>query len=164
MFHCEGGGTDWQHKEADITQALQELEGAETHFIVSSQTGSGDAGERFYVDNVTLLVSATGKEMTTFSRDVSLKLSRHLKATGTISTRAEEWAWEGCRGEARVKLQRKMGTHWGTLKTTTTDSAGNYTTRLPDKQGKYRVLAPLKQLDVAHRCAKAISPIRAHLH
>jgi uncharacterized repeat protein (TIGR01451 family) len=90
------------------------------------------------------------------ARSVTLKLRASLQAVGRVTV---DDGFLACADSVGVKVQRKVPGHWTTLKLATTSSSGRYLANLPDRNGKYRVLAP--RVPAADGiCGKAVSPIR----
>ena len=163
VVYCEDF-TGEQQLVADVTDAMAQIEGQETYVQVAARTSDHDAGEIFYIDDVSLVVEAAGQAMTTYPRNVSLMLRRHLKAVGRI-TSSDANAWGGCFSDVTVQLQRKKDGEWVTLpQEATTDSLGNYKVGLPDRQGTYRAAVAKTQLTAAYRCASTKSVNRTHTH
>jgi hypothetical protein len=98
-----------------------------------------------------------GASATAHERSVTLKLKGELTARGKV--RAED-DFEACVQDVRVKVQRKGGRRWKTVKRTTTDSEGVYEVTMRDRPGKYRAMAPETSPSEDDRCLKATSPVR----
>lgn len=110
----------------------------------SKDTGVGDEG-RIYIFR-----SVTGVE-----RSVTLKLRRHLVASGTVTAAGAP----ECLSGVEVVITRKGKR----VKSTTTDSEGRYRVKLRDKPGVYRATAPeVEAGDFV--CERARSPKRRHRH
>lgn len=98
--------------------------------------------------------------MTEHDRSVTLKLKKHLKASGKV--KASD-AFDACLSSVTVEIQRRKGSKWKTVKTTQTRANGSYRAKLRDRRGKYRAVAPSLAVDI-HTCGKAVSPSRKHKH
>ncbi len=109
--------------------------------------------------------SATATSATNFTvtgaphaRTISLRLRDSLIARGTVTVGD---GFAACADTVPVKVQRRVSSHWKTVKSTTTSSTGTYRTRLRNRHGRYRSVAPLvaKGTDT---CGRAVSPTRRH--
>ncbi len=109
--------------------------------------------------------SATATSATNFTvtgpphaRTISLRLRDSLIARGTVTVSD---GFAACADTVPVKVQRRVSSHWKTVKSTTTSSTGTYRTRLRNRHGRYRSVAPMvvKGTDT---CGRAVSPTRRH--
>src|SRR6266511_3886290 len=109
--------------------------------------------------------SATATSATNFTvtgaphaRTISLRLRDSLIARGTVTVGD---GFAACADTVPVKVQRRVSSHWKTVKSTTTSYTGTYRTRLRNRHGRYRSVAPLvaKGTDT---CGRAVSPTRRH--
>lgn len=103
---------------------------------------------------------AGGGSITEHSRSASLTLTKHLKATGTVSADG----YGPCQKNASVKIQRKVSGSFKTIKTVSTGDDDRYATRLPDKKGVYRAQVASKSPSATHRCLADSSRTRRHTH
>jgi subtilisin family serine protease len=95
---------------------------------------------------------------TMHDRRVTLKLKKHLVARGTV--RVDD-GFAGCLQGARVELQRKRNGAWKTVRTDTSNGAGDYKKKLPDNAGRYRARVTQTQSG-ADLCGEAVSPAKSH--
>jgi IPT/TIG domain len=94
-------------------------------------------------------------------RNVTLKLVKHLRMKGKVNVPD---GFTDCASNVPVKLQRKKkGGGWKTLKTVTTNDTGQYSSRVNDKAGRYRAVAPRTTVG-DEICLKDVSPVRKHSH
>ncbi|MGH2661890.1 MAG: S8 family serine peptidase [Actinomycetota bacterium] len=129
------------------------IEGAHT-WAIRAFDGVGnfaDSGQR------TLTVDLPGVH----PRSVTLKLKKHLKAKGKVTV-ADGFA--ACVQSVAVEIERKVKKkRWRTIKTTATNAAGAFSTRLPDREARYRGRA-LETSVGADTCVSAASAGRRHRH
>jgi hypothetical protein len=110
--------------------------------------------------------SGTGQSVADFivpvvhPRTVSLGLKKHIIAAGAITV-ADGFA--GCFQERSVRIQKRRDGRWRTVGTATTNLAGGYSIKLPDRTGKYRARAP-KASSATDICPKATSSVVRHRH
>jgi hypothetical protein len=98
---------------------------------------------------------------TLHARSVTLNLNGHLRARGQVTATA---GFAACENDVSVKVQkRRLGGGWRTVRTTSTDTGGEYQVGLPDRPGAYRAVAPRGGTD-ADVCLKDRSPRRRHRH
>jgi hypothetical protein len=98
----------------------------------------------------------------THSRTVTLKLKKHVVASGVVSVGD---GFTACVASVPVKIQRKSGGAWKNVGSTTTDASGSYKKKVKDKEGKYRARAPKVTLNNGvDLCLKATSAVRKHNH
>ena len=91
-------------------------------------------------------------------RSVTLKLTKHLVAKGSIASSEEP-----CTEPGPVVIQRKNGTKWARVAGATSTVAGTFSKKLPDKAGTYRAVVIVRPLtDLV--CGEGISPAGAHRH
>ncbi len=95
-------------------------------------------------------------------RTVSLKLQSHLHATGFIVTTDE---FHDCSSGAPVRIQKRAGGKWRTLKTTYAVD-GFYRVKLSDRPGTYRAKLPATFLleQPEETCGAAVSSKKRHRH
>jgi hypothetical protein len=95
---------------------------------------------------------------TTVNRSVTLKLKDSLRMKGKVTSNVTP----DCTAGVSVKLQRKKkGGGWKTLKTVTTSDTGAYSSKVKNKAGRYRSVAPKVTVGTTD-CPKAVSPVRKH--
>lgn len=94
------------------------------------------------------------------ARSVTLRLRDHLRARGKV--RVSD-GFSACASRVPVKVQRRVSGHWSTVKSVKTSSSGAYRTRLTDRPGRYRALAP-KVTKAGEICRTAKSGTRTHRH
>jgi hypothetical protein len=92
------------------------------------------------------------------ARHVSLSLRDALTARGKVTVPDGTAA---CASSVPVKVQKRVGGSWKTLKSVKTSGTGTYKAHLANKHGKYRALAPRVTKGSAV-CKKAVSPTRSH--
>lgn len=108
--------------------------------------------------------SATNFTVTTpvakHSRSVSLTLTGHLIASGTVRVVG---GFNACRSNVTVRIQRLTNGVWKTVGTDQTTSHGTYRKVLNDKAGKYRATTKKKMLNSGHDiCLAATSAPKIH--
>ncbi len=107
--------------------------------------------------------SGTGTSSTSFAvihrRSVSLRLSGHLAALGSVSVSD---GFANCRRSVIVKIQRLISGAWQAVAKTRTANDGSYRIGLPDKNGKYRARAPRVTLPSGNICGQATSGTKAN--
>jgi hypothetical protein len=87
------------------------------------------------------------------SRAISLRMHKHLVATGKVSSDRVDCM------SGEVRLQRRKSGRWKIVGRTLTASDGSYRKQLPDRTGRYRtVVLPSTE------CLRAISAVRRHGH
>jgi hypothetical protein len=64
----------------------------------------------------------------------------------------------GCISNVTVRIQRRVSGNWRTVESTTTDAAGLYRERIPDRNGAYRAIARRLVLG-SDVCARARSRV-----
>lgn len=94
-------------------------------------------------------------------RSLTLRLQKHLLATGTLTAKD---GFLACEGSQPVKIQRLKNGNWKTLATIQTQVNGNYRTHIGDKEGKFRAKAPKQTLASGEVCGAATSKTREHSH
>lgn len=92
-------------------------------------------------------------------RGVSLALRGHLVARGAVSAREDI-----CAEEVPVRIRRRSGDRWITVRKTMTTKTGSYRVALPDRTGRYRAVAPPVGRGIDSSCLRAVSEIRRHKH
>lgn len=97
----------------------------------------------------------------THPRSVTLSLRKHLVARGTVSATD---GFQPCVTEVGVMLERRREGEWIPWHTTTTTQDGSYRMRIPDRRGRYRVIAETIQLSSGAHCISAASAVRRHIH
>ena len=90
----------------------------------------------------------------THDRAITLTLKGHLVAKGRVTVKDD---FADCGKSIPVKVQRRAGKTWKTVKKTATDSRGAYSVSIPDDAGKYRAQAPAVTPTDADKCAAATS-------
>ncbi len=95
------------------------------------------------------------------SRNVTLKLKKHLVARGKVVVPD---GFTACAVGVTVKIQRRKSGSWKTVGKDTTNSNGVYRDRIRDKQGRYRAVAKKVTLGSGDICLKDVSPKRRHSH
>ncbi len=101
----------------------------------------------------------TGSGATEHSRAVSLALKRALVARGRVSV---DDGFESCAERVRVVVQRRREGRWTRVKRTTTNAAGKYRAKVPDRPGTYRAVAPEFAASEEDECLQAVSRSRSH--
>jgi hypothetical protein len=94
-------------------------------------------------------------------RRVLLDLSRHLNGRGRVIASD---APEGCLSEVGVSILVLRRGEWRTVRTTSTDTAGRFRVRLPDRPGRYRAYAWNTFLPDGTGCLEAHSRRARHRH
>lgn len=110
--------------------------------------------------------SATDFTLTTpaqsHERSVTLKLKRHLVATGVVTA---DDGFTGCESGVTVKIQRRRGGRWRTVGQDETSGTGRYREELRDRVGVYRAVAVREEVNGgAGTCERAVSPRARHRH
>ena len=99
-------------------------------------------------------------EPQTHARTVAMALARHLRVRGSVTSPTGP---SRCTDNVTLRVQRKSGTGWRTLARPTTDAAGTYTARVPDRPGRYRATVAF-DTDPLDSCAAATSEVARHRH
>jgi large repetitive protein len=89
------------------------------------------------------------------ARSISISLLRHLVVRGTVSA----GGFGACADDALVRIRRFVDGAWRTIATTHTNDDGFYRVRVPDRPGRYRVLAPRQTLGDSDVCGRAMSRV-----
>jgi hypothetical protein len=107
--------------------------------------------------------SATNFTVTglTHFRNVSLRLRRHLRASGNVIVTD---GFTSCAINMPVKIQRRRISdgEWRTVTLAFTDSSGFYSAHLADRSGEYRARAIRVVLASGDICGRATSGIKLH--
>jgi hypothetical protein len=121
----------------------------------------GAGGQVFSTTNFDVVTDLTECGVTPtpteHARNVTLRLKGALRMKGKVNATDD---FTDCENGVSVKLQRKKkGGGWKTLKTVTTNDVGAYSSKVKNRPGRYRSVAPRTTVgeDV---CLKDISPIR----
>ena len=69
-----------------------------------------------------------------------------------------------CAEKVPVRVQRRGGGRWKTIKKTRTSSTARVRTRFADRAGRYRLLLPAHTTANNTECFKAISETKRHTH
>jgi hypothetical protein len=144
------------------------FDGVSTSFTIVSSTEITAAVPAGAGDGVITIIGANGagSSSTEFivtevhARTVSLRLRGHLTARGAVV--ASDNA-QVCEDDVTVRIQRRRGGVWRTLKLVTTDNDGLFSTTLRDRQGRYRARA-VKLSNTQDICRRTTSRVRRHLH
>jgi IPT/TIG domain len=94
---------------------------------------------------------------TEHDRDVTLRLRGHLRARGAVSSDLE-----ACTDGVTVRIQRRKGGEWRTVRSVATNDAGAFGADLRDKPGRYRALVPALDAGPNDTCLRARSPVERH--
>ncbi len=94
------------------------------------------------------------------ARNIALTLKRHLKAKGKVTVPD---GFAACAQSVDVDIERKTKNGWRNVDSGATGSGGTFSVTLPDREGKYRALAP-KATVGADTCEAATSPGQRHRH
>ena len=156
-----------------------------TGFTTSSVKFNNVAATAFHVDSATQITATvptgatTGKISVTtpggtatsaanftvsipHSRSVTLRLSKHVVAKGTVNVAD---TFTACEAGVPVKIQRKTKSGWKNVGSATTSASGSYSKKVKDKPGKYRAQVKKFTPDAGvNSCSKATSPVRKHTH
>lgn len=92
------------------------------------------------------------------ARTVTLKLRKHLVARGKV-TAPDGFA--ACFQDVTVRIQRRVAGTWRLVDVATTNDRGVYRERIPDLQGRYRVIVRKLVLE-NDVCRRARSPVVRH--
>jgi hypothetical protein len=95
----------------------------------------------------------------THQSSVSLRLSGHLIASGTVRT--PDGAAQ-CLAGRTVDVQRSVNSGWNTVGSDVTGNAGSYRIHLNDREGRYRAVVRRATLANGETCLNAVSPRRAY--
>ena len=142
MERVTSGGTDPQALDAE-----DDTNDSEADFDASSPSPTNNAGGG----------AEPGSDTVEHARSVTLSLRRALVARGTVSAEGD---YAACVNDVTVKVQRNSAGYWATVARTRTDGDGAYRTKLRDRPGRYRALAPAFTPEEGHRCSKGVSPTR----
>ncbi|MDQ4144828.1 MAG: hypothetical protein M3198_14035 [Actinomycetota bacterium] len=94
-------------------------------------------------------------------RVVLLRLKGHLVARGGI---ASQTAPAACISEVTVRVERLAAGTWRLVKSTSTDLFGDYSVKIRDRVGRYRVSTPELSPAEDETCTAAVSSARRHRH
>jgi len=108
---------------------------------VTTPSGTGTSSEDFTIKHV---------------RGITLSLSGHLSASGTVSV---DDGTSACAATVAVKIQRRISHRWRVVGTTVTSGAGSYSLSIVDRHGKYRARAPRTRLPNGDVCVRATSSV-----
>jgi hypothetical protein len=94
-------------------------------------------------------------------RNVSLRLRRHLRVSGTVTAVD---GYLACAKNVPVKIQRRpfSGGAWRSVIRLSTDASGSYAARVPDEAGRYRARAIRVQLASGDICLRTTSAVVRH--
>jgi virginiamycin B lyase len=102
---------------------------------------------------------ATGSDL--HQRSVSLSLSRHVIAKGTVTaTEAVPACWQA----QEVTIEHRVDGVWVTAADARTNTNGGFRVKLADETGAYRARIETFDLAAGDHCGPAISPRFAHRH
>lgn len=141
MERVTSGGSDPQALDAE-----DDTNDSEVDFEGSSPSPTNNAGG-----------GAEPGDTVAHDRSVTLTLRRALVAKGAVSAEGD---YAACFDDVIVKIQRNFSGSWRTVARTRTDGDGAYRTKLRDRPGRYRAVAPAFSPEEGHRCVRAISPVR----
>lgn len=142
MERISRGGSDPQALDAG-----DDTNDSEEDFEPSSPSPTNNAGEG----------ADAAPETIDHDRAVTLALRKALVARGSVSAKGD---YAACYRDVSVRIQRRGQGAWTTVARTTTDDGGAYRTRLRDRTGRYRAVAPAFSPEDGHGCLKAVSAIR----
>jgi hypothetical protein len=95
---------------------------------------------------------------TPHDRSVSLRLRSSLVASGRVVAAG---GFDACEANALVKVQRRTNRGWRAVESDVTGGSARYRTRVSDRSGAYRTIAPRRVVNGGQDvCARAVSPIR----
>ncbi|MFN8233341.1 MAG: IPT/TIG domain-containing protein [Actinomycetota bacterium] len=92
-------------------------------------------------------------------RNVTLRLSKHLRTNGRIVVYD---GFASCVQGRNVRIQRSFEGDWRTIAHDVTDADGRYSYRVPDRTGWYRAVIRQVTLPTGDTCNAAISGTRHH--
>lgn len=69
-----------------------------------------------------------------------------------------------CSQGVPVKVQRRIGGKWTTLKKKKTNAKAKLRVKVADRKGRYRLLLPAYKTDGGFDCFKATSGVKRHVH
>lgn len=111
-------------------------------------------------DSATVRVRVTcGATAVASETQVSLRLRRHLKATGALVAEAK-----GCKRGRKVKVQRSVPSGWKVIGSGRSNRDGSYRISINDRPGAYRAKVPPSTLGSGQKCKGDVSSIRRHRH
>jgi len=93
----------------------------------------------------------------THPRTLSLRLARHLVASGAVHVTDR---FTACGQNVPVRIQRLVSGTWRTIAKVLTANDGSYRTRVADRVGKYRARAIRRVLGNGDVCGRATSAIK----
>ena len=102
-------------------------------------------------------------EPATVLRGVAVELSKHLVVRG----RVDAGSVTSCSGSVRLIVERRKLGEWRLVGEATTASDGSFRIRLPDRNGRYRAVAPEVTVDdgsETYECSIAASTPQRHRH
>jgi hypothetical protein len=95
---------------------------------------------------------------TPHARIVALGLRGRLVARGRV---VADDGFGGCEANAVVAIQRRRGGHWRQVELDVTGGSARYRTRVPDRVGSYRTVAPRTVVNGGQDvCRRAVSRVR----
>jgi hypothetical protein len=108
---------------------------------VTTPSGTGTSSDDFTIKHV---------------RRITLSLSGHLPASGTVSV---DDGTSACAAAVAAKIQRRISHRWRVVGTTVTSGTGTYSLSIVDRHGKYRARAPRTRLPNGDVCMRATSSV-----
>lgn len=112
-------------------------------------------------DRPTLTVVAGDVVTIRYSRTLSLRLDRHLVASGMVVALPN---FAACVADTTVRIERRAPTGWRTVDRTRTGADGAYRVRIPDVVGTYRARVGRDLLETGEVCTADRSRPKAHRH
>jgi hypothetical protein len=98
---------------------------------------------------------------TPHARSVTLWLRRSLVATGRVIAAN---GFDACEANALLVIQRRVHKRWHHVETDVTGTGAAYRTRVPDRAGTYRTVAPRRIVNGGQDvCRRSVSPLRTRL-
>jgi hypothetical protein len=105
--------------------------------------------------------AASPQERTYHPRTVSLRLRKHLRATGIVEATD---GFSACSAGVTVRIERKVRGSWKSVARASAQSDGSYRARLRDAAGKFRARVVANEIDARDSCDGAVSRVVSHRH
>ena len=106
-----------------------------------------------------LYVAAATADIVRHKMKLSLYLSGSSIARGRIKARDD---YRPCGNQAPIRIQRKSNGNWRVVKKASSNAAGRYKVKIPDRPGLYRAFSPAGSVNAYNDCSSATSPTRRH--
>jgi hypothetical protein len=98
-------------------------------------------------------------ELESFGTSITMKLKKHLKASGTVSSSSP-----ACAANAPVIIGKVKGNTANAVAQTLSKASGKYSVKVPDKKGLYVAFALESYRDSFTLCGESQSQVLKHKH